>query len=656
MELRLLNFRCYRDKTFVFPKGVLLIDGPSGKGKTTILTAIKYALFGKVTQISTYGEKKTSVTLLYNGIKVVRTNVPSRLLVSYGDKMVEDDAAQEYIYQLFGRQFELTSYMVQKGAIQFFTLSGADKLKLLEQLSLLGEDHIQQMKDSIQRDMKEKKRQTERLESQIELLESQLGSKPTLIKKKGFLTLLDIQRMIDFISHIKKSWEEQRTHCTILLQTYADQLKKQRSEKMARDSILHSLRHDRSELDRLTEEKNVNEVSESELMCLQQQLLEYDQYIVYQQKQKEWQEKTKVYEDLIQQETDRIALQMNELKEKIVPMTDSVENVRTQIKHVEQINIQWKHIRDLSQSLQKEELVKSQMDDLHVEDCTLYQLKIEYHNHYLFYQSVENELYEIKKRYQEQILSYQNEIQELQSRLQPEPTLHDEKEQIQICTEQLVTWKRLRMVQMELSNEKMVDIQSRFEATTRQKDKMEKMLHSMEIRKRVQSCPQCNTSLIIHTNQIVSASHQPISESDKKTEEKYKTELPKWKKQYENQYRLLLASDELKKEEESLIVKVKDTSEEELQFRLKTLTSYLESIYEIQHHNRVIQKQLDEKQDPIVKYHELELKWKEMEHTLTTLPKGEYCDSIDIVKEKVLHMKYKKEQEKVFFQQWVDAQ
>ena len=203
MELRLSNFRCYRDKTFYFPRGVLLIDGPSGRGKTTILTAIKYALFGKVQQITTYGEKKTSVELSVGDVHIHRTNVPSRLLVTInGEKILEDDAAQEYLYTIYGRQFELTSYMVQKGSIQFFTLSGSEKLKLLEQLSLLGENNIQQMKDSIQRDMKEKKRQIDKLENQIELLESQLGSKPTLEKKKGLSTLSEISDLIQFITSL----------------------------------------------------------------------------------------------------------------------------------------------------------------------------------------------------------------------------------------------------------------------------------------------------------------------------------------------------------------------------------------------------------------------------------------------------------------------
>lgn len=657
MELRLVNFRCYREKTFVFPKGVLLIDGPSGKGKTTILNAIKYALFGKVTQISTYGEKKTSVTLIYNEIKIVRTNVPSRLLLTYSDKTMEDDAAQEYIYQLFGRQFELTSYMVQKGAIQFFTLSGAEKLKLLEQLSLLGEDRIQCMKDTIQRDIKEKKRQTERIESQIELLENQLGTKPNIVKKKGFLTLSDIQQMITFIKSVKNGWEEHRMKNNILLETYTDQLKRHRSEKMVRDSISHSLQLDLTEKNRLEDEKKINETDESEFICLERKLFEYDQYVLFNKKQNEYIEKIKVYENVVQQETEYIALQIKEWKEKMVQMNDSVSDVRNQITQLEKIKTQWKQLQDIYQLKQKEEHIQQQIIDLKTDDdLHFYQDQILSHDQYLFYNSVEKELNEIKKRYKEQFFSYQNEIYELEKQLQKEPILTNEKEEIQMCTEQLLIWKRIHVLRKELSNEKLIDIESRLESTKKQKEKMENFITSMETRKKVQACPQCNTSLIIHTNQIVSATHQPISESDKKIEEKYKIELPKWHKQYENQYRLLLSRDEWKKEEENLITKVDGTDEKELQQRLETLTTYLESVSIVLQKNSFIKKQLYEKQDPILKYKELENQCKDMEKTLLTLPIGKLCTDIELVKEKVVHIKLKKDQLTVLYQTLHDVQ
>ena len=120
LEVILSNFRCHRKQSFRFSPGLNLIDGTSGNGKSTILEAIHYCLIGKTRNVCTRGEKKCSVTLMWNGLTIQRTKLPSRLTVQ--PLGLEDDAAQAYIYQLIGGEdFELTSYMLQKGTSQFFT-------------------------------------------------------------------------------------------------------------------------------------------------------------------------------------------------------------------------------------------------------------------------------------------------------------------------------------------------------------------------------------------------------------------------------------------------------------------------------------------------------------------------------------------------------
>ena len=59
MLLKLSNFKCWKDKSLIFnDNGLTLISGSSGKGKTSILEAINFVLFGKGRKIITHGSKK----------------------------------------------------------------------------------------------------------------------------------------------------------------------------------------------------------------------------------------------------------------------------------------------------------------------------------------------------------------------------------------------------------------------------------------------------------------------------------------------------------------------------------------------------------------------------------------------------------------------
>ncbi len=49
-EISLRNFKLFRDQTFSFESGTTAVVGPNGSGKTTILEAIEFALFRRVTR------------------------------------------------------------------------------------------------------------------------------------------------------------------------------------------------------------------------------------------------------------------------------------------------------------------------------------------------------------------------------------------------------------------------------------------------------------------------------------------------------------------------------------------------------------------------------------------------------------------------------
>ena len=64
MKLELSNFKCHEYKEFEFEENsVVLVSGKSGIGKTSIIEAIVFVLFGSGRKIVKYGQKSCYVRL-----------------------------------------------------------------------------------------------------------------------------------------------------------------------------------------------------------------------------------------------------------------------------------------------------------------------------------------------------------------------------------------------------------------------------------------------------------------------------------------------------------------------------------------------------------------------------------------------------------------
>ena len=154
MQVELQNFRCWKKQSFQFDdKGIILINGSSGSGKSSILNSIFFAITGNGTKIVSYGEKKCCVTLTFNTghIKEIkRSKSPCRLTIKLRndsndsneneDNIYEDDEAQKIIDTYFGINFQQTSYMTQKMIHSFLSLSSAEKMNFLQKYILDNSD------------------------------------------------------------------------------------------------------------------------------------------------------------------------------------------------------------------------------------------------------------------------------------------------------------------------------------------------------------------------------------------------------------------------------------------------------------------------------------------------------------------------------------
>lgn len=153
VKLILKNFRCWHNHTFSFPdSGFVLLKAPSGFGKTTILNAIQYVLYGDLQKVSTYNESKTSVELYIKDLYIKRTNRPKRLTLKIKDGEYEDESAQAIIYEKYGKNFNITSYITQKNVVSFLTLSAAEKMTYLQNIIA---DQISNMDDKVKLKLKE---------------------------------------------------------------------------------------------------------------------------------------------------------------------------------------------------------------------------------------------------------------------------------------------------------------------------------------------------------------------------------------------------------------------------------------------------------------------------------------------------------------------
>lgn len=129
MKLVLKNFRCYDDAEFdLGDAGVTLISGSSGKGKTTLMMAIEFALFGTGVKLQTYGKKFCSVTFTTDEFKIYRQKGPNRLIVN--DKY-EDGAGEAIIKNHFGSNL-LSYYIPQNMRKSFVLMTPIERLEFIE--------------------------------------------------------------------------------------------------------------------------------------------------------------------------------------------------------------------------------------------------------------------------------------------------------------------------------------------------------------------------------------------------------------------------------------------------------------------------------------------------------------------------------------------
>jgi len=168
MKLKLNNFKCYVEATFDLPDtGLVLLNGESGAGKTTLINAVMFVLYGNVRKVSNflYPNKQTSVELDFPrlGINISRQKKPDLLRVKYKDSESEDQEAQAIINRIFGNEvlFDNGSYVKQKKGCALLEGTNAERMDHIAHFAFEHDTSLtpMQLKDSIQKHITAKDRE-----------------------------------------------------------------------------------------------------------------------------------------------------------------------------------------------------------------------------------------------------------------------------------------------------------------------------------------------------------------------------------------------------------------------------------------------------------------------------------------------------------------
>ena len=154
MLIELKNFRCHPYKKLEFKKGLNLLSGESGIGKSTVFEAIEWCFYGGkgAYPFGFDGKKKefTQVKVWLQNKIITRTKPPDFLKVELEDKILEFGEAQKYIDSFFGSKklWETSSYIKQDFKNYLLLATNQIKTEIIKEIVLeddKSEDYLQKI-------------------------------------------------------------------------------------------------------------------------------------------------------------------------------------------------------------------------------------------------------------------------------------------------------------------------------------------------------------------------------------------------------------------------------------------------------------------------------------------------------------------------------
>jgi exonuclease SbcC len=219
VKLKLSNFKQHSSYEVEFPdKGMVLVKGETGRGKTTIFEAIYFAITGEADDIVPWcGDKPVVVEFEFNTIQITRSHSPDNIECTV-EELPHDfsnyrgEAAQKRIYDYFTEntnEFTAAYYVRQRMEGSLLSFSPAPMLRFIQKLAF-GDQDPEVYKKKISEKIKELSSSRLSTESAVlayknketELLGAISEREASLIEPEGVVTETEKTRAKEKISEL----------------------------------------------------------------------------------------------------------------------------------------------------------------------------------------------------------------------------------------------------------------------------------------------------------------------------------------------------------------------------------------------------------------------------------------------------------------------
>ena len=315
-SVSLENIRSYTRQTVLFPEGSILLSGDIGSGKTTILLAVEFAIFGarrgelSAASLLRHGAAQGSVELhlilegkeiavkrvlkkgkngiaqdagsiVIDGVKTEMTPIELKAkvleLIGYPDELVTKSKSFIFRYTVYTPQEEMKSILFEDAEERLVTLRkifGIDKYQRIQENAQMYLRHVRQQQKILAaklEDLPGLEQRHAKVKQEKDFL--------TLEKDKALAALKSIQQEYDSCKEKKAKMEQQVQHMTIVKQelSYTELSLKEKKERFEtnrarREGLLQEIARIMAALQRFPKDLPLPEEMRTNIARLEQQI------------------------------------------------------------------------------------------------------------------------------------------------------------------------------------------------------------------------------------------------------------------------------------------------------------------------------------------------------------------------------------------------